>query len=78
MTKKLYYTDMYGKEFDASVASVGDDYIILDKTLFYPSSGGQPNDTGILKSKNGEISIVDVKQENGEIMHIAEDLKGIS
>ena len=78
MTKKLYYTDMYGKEFDASVVSVGDDYIMLDKTLFYPSSGGQPNDTGILKSKNGEISIVDVKQENGEIMHITEDLKDIS
>lgn len=78
MTEKLYFNDMYGTEFDASVISVIDDYIVLDKTLFYPSSGGQPNDTGILKTQKGEIKIVDVRQENGEIMHIADEMKDIS
>jgi misacylated tRNA(Ala) deacylase len=77
MTEKLYYKDMYGLEFDASVVSAGDAYVILDKTLFYPASGGQPNDTGLLITKNGEIRITDVKQDNGEIMHIADDLKNI-
>ena len=36
MTEKLYYNDMYGREFDASVVSVKDNYVVLDKTLFMP------------------------------------------
>lgn len=72
MTEKLYYTDMYGKEFDASVISAENGSIVLDRTLFYPTSGGQPNDTGILKTINGDIRIVDVRQEDGTIMHIAD------
>ena len=73
MTEKLYYTDMYGREFDATVISAKDEYIVLDRTLFYPTSGGQPNDTGVLKTENGEIHISDVRQEDGEIIHIADD-----
>lgn len=72
MTEKLYYTDMYGREFDASVVFSEDRNIVLDKTLFYPTSGGQPNDTGILKTETGQVRIVDVKQEEGEIIHIAD------
>ncbi len=72
MTEKLYYTDMYGREFDASVVSAENGNIVLDRTLFYPTSGGQPNDTGILKYENGEVRIVDVKQQDGEIIHIAD------
>ncbi len=78
MTEKLYYNDMYGREFDASVISVKDNYVILDKTLFYPTSGGQPNDTGILRTPEGEIKVVDVRQENGEIMHIVDEMVSIS
>jgi len=40
MTEKLYFNDMYGTEFDASVISVKDNYIVLDKTLFYPQAEG--------------------------------------
>jgi misacylated tRNA(Ala) deacylase len=78
MTEKLYYTDMYGKEFDAQVVSVRDNKIVLDKTLFYPTSGGQPNDTGVLKYKKGDISIINVIQEGGDIMHITDNPKGIA
>jgi misacylated tRNA(Ala) deacylase len=72
MTEKLYYTDMYGKEFDATVISAEAGNIVLDRTLFYPTSGGQPNDTGILKSENTDTHILDVRQEDGEIIHIAD------
>ncbi|WP_337860282.1 alanyl-tRNA editing protein AlaXM [Ferroplasma sp.] len=78
MTEKLYYKDMYGKEFDASVIAVNGNDIILDKTLFYPTSGGQPNDTGILKTGNTVINIVDVTQEDGNIIHIASDAGNIA
>ncbi len=77
MTERLYYTDMYGREFDAMVVNVIDNKIVLDRTLFYPTSGGQPNDTGILKCDGKEIEIVDVTHEGDEIMHICKSDPGI-
>ncbi len=45
----LYLMDCYAKEFEATVEEVaGDRFVILDKTAFYPDSGGQPHDTGVL------------------------------
>ena len=48
MTRKLYYEDLYAQEFDSEIVSqeeVNGSYnVILDKTLFYPSGGGQPCD----------------------------------
>src|SRR5437763_9020567 len=71
-TERLYYNDPYLLEFDANIIEtrpVGDRLgIILDKTAFYPTSGGQPNDLG---SING-IPLVDcIEEENsGAILHI--------
>src|SRR5215467_12470360 len=71
-TERLYYTDSGLLEFTASVMEVrekpGATHIILDRTAFYPTGGGQPNDTG---SING-TQIVDVAEdEAGGIVHIA-------
>jgi len=45
----LYLRDCYLKEFEAAVESVKDGkYVVLDRTAFYPDSGGQPHDTGVL------------------------------
>ena len=45
----LYLLDCYVKEFEATVTDVADDrFVILDRTAFYPDSGGQPHDTGVL------------------------------
>jgi len=57
MTERLYYTDSYLTAFDASVVETGEGglRVYLDRTAFYPSSGGQPNDLGTL---NG-IRVVD-------------------
>ena len=52
--KALYLNDSYMKEFEAAVASVGGDgdkagrFIVLDRTAFYPNSGGQPWDEGTI------------------------------
>ena len=67
---RLYYTDSYLIEFDAAVRDIvkqGDRWIAtLDRTAFYPTSGGQPFDTGTL----GAATVVDVfDQEDGTVGH---------
>ena len=72
MTEVLYLLDCYLKEFEATVESVKDDkYVVLDKTAFYPNTGGQPYDTGklIRLSDNAEFSIVFVAKFGDVISH---------
>ena len=58
MTTRLYYTDAYLAEFDADIVDRADDgrRVYLDRTAFYPTSGGQPFDTGRL----ADAAVVDV------------------
>ena len=71
MTQKLFLDDSYLKEFEAIVTNVNGKYIILDKTLFYPKSGGQVNDTGILTriKDNKEFQVVFVAKINEDVSH---------
>ncbi|KTG09819.1 alanyl-tRNA editing protein [Haloprofundus marisrubri] len=48
MTELLYLDDTDTREFEARVERVLDDRVVLDRTAFYPTGGGQPNDTGTL------------------------------
>ena len=50
MTERLYYTDAYLRAFDARIVDRAEDgrTVYLDRTAFYPTSGGQPFDTGTL------------------------------
>ena len=73
MTDRLYYTDPYLREFEATVGRVetrgGRTLVTLDRTAFYPTSGGQPFDTGAL----GPYRVVDVVDEDdGTISHVVE------
>jgi misacylated tRNA(Ala) deacylase len=75
MAEALYLNDSYMKEFEAKVVSVKDGkFIVLDKTAFYPNSGGQPYDTGTLvrKSDNKEFKVLFVGKFSGEISHEVE------
>ena len=69
MTEALYLNDSYLKEFEAKVIKSEAGKIILDKTAFYPESGGQPCDFGKLIKGNEEFSVTNVKKEAGEIIH---------
>ncbi len=73
MTEKLYWNDSYMKEFDAEVVSAEGSEVVLDKTAFYPTGGGQPNDTGILEINGKQYSIVDVKKDGDKIIHVASE-----
>jgi alanyl-tRNA synthetase len=73
MTDRLYYANPYLREFDATVERVesrgGRTVVSLDRTAFYPTSGGQPFDTGTL----GDLRVVDVVDEDdGTISHVVE------
>ena len=73
MTERLYYTAPYLTEFEADVLSVeqidGRTAVILDRTAFYPTSGGQPFDTGTL----GGARVVEVlDRDDGTIVHVIE------
>lgn len=68
MTNRLYYTDAYRAEFTASVVDRSDDgtRVYLDETAFYPTSGGQPHDTGTL----GGVLVVDVIDDDDRVAHV--------
>ncbi len=75
MTERIYYTDAYAREFDATVLEVGEaggrPAAILDRTAFYPTSGGQPFDTGTL----GVARVVDViDRDDGVVLHVVDDV----
>ncbi len=77
-TEELYRQDSYLRECDATVVAINDrNGIILDQTVFYPTGGGQPGDTGLLRLADGsEVHIATTVKGDapGEIVHVpAED-----
>ena len=65
MTELLYLRDAYLTKFSARVVGVRDDAIALDQTLFYPTGGGQANDTGVLAGRR----VTDVRKDGGDVWH---------
>lgn len=65
MTERLYYTDSYVREFSARVLEIRGDLAYLDRTAFYPSSGGQPCDMGSIAG----AAVVAVMDEGERIAH---------
>lgn len=70
MTERLYYHDARLLEFDAAVIEhVGDaHHVVLDRTAFYPTSGGQPHDIGVL----GGARVTDVIDDDHRIIHVVD------
>ncbi len=60
-TRKLYYEDVYMKECDATVISVSDDSILFDRTIFFPTGGGQSCDLGTVD----DLPVIDVEEKTG-------------
>jgi misacylated tRNA(Ala) deacylase len=66
-TELLYLTDAYLREFDATTTAVdaGNRRVVLDRTAFYPTGGGQPHDTGSLAGH----PVLDVRKEGDHVWH---------
>ncbi|NHJ32682.1 MAG: alanyl-tRNA editing protein [Asgard group archaeon] len=74
-TKMLYMEDNYIQTFEAKVITVGENYVVLDQTAFYPEGGGQECDKGSLMFDNQAIAIIMVKRESGEVRHYLENFE---
>jgi len=74
MTELLYLEDSYLKEFKALVKETDEKekWIVLDKTAFYPTGGGQPCDYGKIQTKNSESNVTKVKRQDDKIKHFLE------
>ncbi|MFM7687141.1 MAG: alanyl-tRNA editing protein [Actinomycetota bacterium] len=68
MTELLYLRDAYLTHFAAEVIEVREGAVALDRTLFYPTGGGQPHDTGTLAG----LSVIDVRKEGDLVWHTLE------
>lgn len=71
MTRRLYSEDAYLTECQATVEDQTERGIILNASVFYPTGGGQPGDTGRLTWDGGSAVVADtVADETGRIVHV--------
>ena len=68
MTRKLFWEDMYSREFDAKVLSAEGGRLVLDQTVFNPRGGGLVSDTGSV----GGAKVVEAIKEGEEIIHLVD------
>ncbi|MEM4097062.1 MAG: alanyl-tRNA editing protein, partial [Candidatus Micrarchaeaceae archaeon] len=77
-TEKLYWEDAYQKEFNAKILEIHGNDLILDKTAFYPTGGGQPNDTGKIICNGTEYEVIDVNKKENIILHTLKNIEGLN
>ena len=71
MVEELFRQDAYLKDAEATVTALEERGVRLDRSIFYPTGGGQPGDTGLLRWDGGEAKIVDaVKADGGDVLHV--------
>jgi alanyl-tRNA synthetase len=79
MTDRLYYRDSFLYDFDAEVRDVIETprpALILDRTAFYPTSGGQVFDTGVISTENEKLKVTEVADtDDGRVVHYIEAVK---
>jgi misacylated tRNA(Ala) deacylase len=69
-TELLYATDAYVRSFDARVQEITPDGgLILDRTAFYPTGGGQPHDLGTVAWNGGSVNVVEVRKVGPLVVH---------
>lgn len=71
MTERLFLDDSTLRSAEACVLAAAPEGIVLDRTIFYARSGGQPGDIGVLRWEGGETAITDTIRGAGEtILHL--------
>ncbi|MCH8002932.1 MAG: alanyl-tRNA editing protein, partial [Proteobacteria bacterium] len=71
----IFRDDAYQKSCEATVTSADEGGIRLDRTVFYPTGGGQPGDSGVLRLEDGgEIRIVEARKgaDHEDVVHVPE------
>ena len=74
MTENLAYTDAYARSTTAHVVETDGAAVLLDRTVFYPGGGGQPPDSGWLKTDDGASWVVTGARKSGDATwHLLEE-----
>ena len=72
---RLYYHDAYSTQFTAQIVEKtgfdGQPAVVLNATLFYPTSGGQPHDTGSIGGR--QVVDVVVREQDNAVLHVLDD-----
>lgn len=71
-TELLYYKNPYQQNFNAEILRKERNYLILNRTAFFPEGGGQPADQGFLRINGEEFEVKDVQKNNGVVIHEVE------
>jgi len=66
VTEPLFRADAYLREAEGRVVSASDDGIVLDRSIFYPTGGGQPGDGGVLEWDGGSTPITTASKGEGD------------
>jgi misacylated tRNA(Ala) deacylase len=71
MTETLYQTNSYLKTIETIITQTDPEKhaVVLEKTIFYPGGGGQPNDTGWLTFGDQQLEVSKVQKIGGEVWH---------
>jgi len=72
LTEELYLEDAYIREFEARVVGSSQEGVYLDRTAFFPRSGGLEGDRGVLVVEGREIAVKGVRKTEEGILHIVE------
>ncbi len=75
-TELLFWKNSYTKEFEAKILDITKKGVVLDKTLFYPTGGGQFSDIGYLQLKSNKdvrLNVSSVEKIDGKIVHIIQE-----
>lgn len=73
MTEELFREDSYLKSCTAKVLASSPDGVVLDRTVFYPTGGGQPGDSGTLSGPGGTVAITEAVKGEAGILHRLEE-----
>jgi misacylated tRNA(Ala) deacylase len=72
VTEEIQVTDSYQRATEATLVEVRPEGVVLDRTVFYSRSGGQPGDTGWLRWDGGEARVSDTFRQGGVPVHALE------
>lgn len=82
MAIELYTSDSYLRSAEATVVAVTAEAVVLDRTPFYATGGGQPGDRGVIRTADGRevpVTVAVRDRESREVLHLAavDDLRGL-
>ncbi len=77
MVELLYLKNSYMKDFEARITGITEEGVFLDKTAFFPRSGGLEGDRGILRTPVGEFRVVGARKVGDDVLHLLETTEGL-